>query len=87
MTSGDARDVDAERLDQLMVLTPDPVRAERVRVKCRTQLARRQHRAARFDLFREFTWRALAPVVVAAFCALYAVALVATTLRLEGVVK
>jgi hypothetical protein len=87
MTSGDARDVGAERLDQLMVLTPDPVRAELVRVKCRTQLARRQQRAARLDLFREFTWRALAPIVVAAFCVLYAVALMATTLRLEGVVK
>jgi hypothetical protein len=32
-----------------------------------------------------FAWRVLGPVAVGAFCVLYVVVLVATTLRLEGV--
>jgi hypothetical protein len=32
-------------------------------------------------------WRLLAPVVVGGFCVLYVVALVATTLRLQGVLR
>jgi hypothetical protein len=32
-------------------------------------------------------WRLVAPIVVGGFCILYVVALVATTLRLEGVVR
>ena len=72
---------------ELRVLAVDPDRAERVRVRCRTQLGRHQHRAMRLDVFTGFTWGVLAPAAVGAFCLLYIVALVATTPRLEGAVE
>ena len=85
MTSDDAHDANGESLHRLTALTPDPDRAERVRVRCRTQLGRSRRRAARTTVITGFAWRVLAPVVLAAFCALYVVLLLATTLRLEGV--
>lgn len=85
MTSCDDHDVGADSLNRLMNLAPDPDRAERVRVRCRTQLGRSRRRAARTTVITGFAWRVLAPVVLAAFCALYVVLLLATTLRLEGV--
>ena len=36
MTSYDSHDAGAESLDRLMRLAPDPDRAERVRVRCRS---------------------------------------------------
>ena len=85
MTSYDAHDAVADSLDRLMALAPDPDRAERVRVRCRTQLGRSRRRAAHTAVITGFAWRVLAPVVVGAFCVLYVAVLVATTLRLEGV--
>jgi hypothetical protein len=85
MTSCDAHDGAADSLDSLRALAPDANRAERVRVSCRTQLGRNRRRAARTALITGFAWRVLAPVVVGAFCVLYVVMLLATTLRLEGV--
>jgi hypothetical protein len=85
MTPDDAHDASAESLNRLMALAPDPDRAERVRMKCRTQLGRTRRRAARTAVIAGFAWRVLAPVVVGAFCVLYAAMFVATTLRLEGV--
>ncbi len=81
MTSCDAHDAGVDTLD-LITLTPDPVRAERVRARCRAQLERRQRRAAR-TTETGFAWRVLAPAVVGAVCVFYVAAIVATTLRLE----
>jgi hypothetical protein len=85
MTSYDAHEARADSLDRLRALAPDPHRAERVRVRCRTQLGRSRRRAARTAVITGFAWRVLAPVVVGAFCVLYVVVLVAMTLHLEGV--
>ena len=84
MSSHDAHDASEDGLDRLMVLSPDPDRAERVRVRCRTRLGRSRRRAARTAVISGFAWRVLAPGVVAAFCVLYVAVFVATTLRLEA---
>jgi hypothetical protein len=84
MTSDDTHDPTADDLRRLMALAPEPDRAERVRVTCRTML-RRQRRDSRAAVIAEFASRVIAPVVVGAFCVLYVAVLVATTLRLEGV--
>lgn len=81
----DSHDAGLESLKRMMPLTPDPGRTECVRVRCRTQLGRRRRRWARIAVITGFTSRVLAPVLVAGFCVLYVAALVATTLRLEGV--
>jgi hypothetical protein len=86
MTSHDHHDAGADSLNRLMNLAPDPDRAERVRMRCRTQLGRSRRRAARTAVITGFAWRVLAPVVLGAFCVLYVVMLLATTLRLEGVI-
>ena len=75
----------AETLTQLIVLAPDAARAERVRVRCRTQLERHRPRAARGEAIAGFAWRVLAPAGVGAFCILYVTVLVVTTLQLKGV--
>jgi hypothetical protein len=85
MTAYDAHDASADSSLRLTALAPDPDRAERVRVRCRAQLGRSRRRAVRTAVITGFAWRVLAPVVVGAFCVLYAAGLVATTLRLEGV--
>ena len=85
MTWHDSHDAGVESLKRLMPLTPDPGRSECVRVRCRMQLGRRQRRGARIAVLTGFTSRVLAPVIVGGFCVLYVAALVATTLRLEGV--
>jgi hypothetical protein len=80
-----SHDTSADSLKRLMPLTPDPDRSERVRVRCRMQLERNGRNRARTAVIRGFTSRVLAPAVIGGFCLLYVVALVATTLRLEGV--
>jgi len=85
MSSDDVHDASQDGLDRLIVLAPDPARAERVRVRCRTRLERSRRRAAGTGMINGFAWRVLAPGVVAAFCVLYGAVLVATTLRLEAV--
>jgi hypothetical protein len=85
MTPDNTHEPSTDSLRRLMALAPDPGRAERVRVRCRTQLGRSQRRDTRTALIAEFAWRVLAPVIVGAFCVLYVAVLVATTLRLEGV--
>ena len=84
MTSRDSHNPGAEGLGRLMTLAPDPDRAERVRVRCRTQLGRSQRRASRTAVIAGFAWHVLAPVAVGGFCVVYAALLVATTLRLQG---
>lgn len=81
MTSCDAHDAGVDALD-LIILTPDPARAERVRARCRAQLERRQRRAAR-TTETGFAWRVLAPAVVGAVCVFYVSVVVATALRFE----
>lgn len=86
MTFDDSHDASADSLARLMSLMPDPDRAERVRERCRLQLGRNPRREARIAAITGFAWRVLAPVVVGAFCILYVAMLVATTLRLEGII-
>ncbi len=84
MTSRDSHDTSAESLKALMRLAPDPDRAERVRVRCRTQLERSRRRASRTAAITGFAWQVLAPAFVGGFCVFYVALLVVTTLRLQG---
>lgn len=85
MTSYDTHDENFEGLKGLPFLAPDPRRADRVRMRCRTQLGRGQRRRARTAVMTGFARRVLAPAVVGGFCVLYVAALVTMTLRLYGV--
>jgi RNA polymerase sigma-70 factor (ECF subfamily) len=85
LTSYDPHDAGFEGLKRLQFLAPDSGRADRVRMRCRTQLARGRKRPARTDATMGFTGRVLVPVVVGGFCVLYIAALVATTVRLHAV--
>lgn len=87
MTPRDAHDAGVAGLGELLRLIPDPERAERVRLRCRARLARSRRRTARRAAIGERAFRSLAPVVVGGVCVLYVIALVATTLRLEGVLR
>jgi hypothetical protein len=85
MTPCDSHEASVANLERLVVLAPDPDRAERVRMRCRTELGRSRQRAARTAAITRFTWQVLAPAVVGGFCVVYAALLVTTTLRLQGV--
>jgi hypothetical protein len=85
MTPNESYDAGAESVMPLTALTPDPDRAELVRLRCRTQLARRRQRAERSVAAAGFAWRVVAPIVLGGFCVIYVALLVATTLHLEGV--
>ena len=85
MTPNEAHDANAAGVIQLTTLTPDPDRAELVRLRCRTELARRWQRAERSATAAGFAWQVLAPVVLGGFCVFYVALLVATTLHLEGI--
>jgi hypothetical protein len=84
MTPSDSHEAGVAGLGGLLRLAPDPDRAGRVRLRCRARLARSRRPAALGAAIAERTFRSLAPVVVGGVCVLYVVALVATTLRLEG---
>jgi type VI protein secretion system component VasF len=79
-------------LTGLTVLTPDPARASRVRSRCLDELRRRQRREERRQERRQERRgerrsarpRMLAPLVLAGFCLIYVVSLVATTLHLQS---
>jgi hypothetical protein len=71
----------------MMALTPDPVRAARVRARCRMQLARSRPPASGAAGTTGSAWRVLVTVVGGAVCILYIAALMATTLRLEGLIQ
>ena len=87
MTFYDSHDASAKSLERLLCLAPDPNRAERVRVRCRTELGRSRRPTARLAVMTARAWRLLPPVVVGGFCVLYMAALVATTLRLQDVLR
>ena len=84
MTAHDSHETIVGSLSGLSVLFPDGDRAERVRVCCRTHLARGRRRTTRVAAMAGFSWDVLAPAVVGAFCVLYVAMLVAMTLRFEG---
>jgi hypothetical protein len=86
MTTHAWHDGNMERLGALVRLAPDAARADRVRARCRAQLVRQQRRTARKAAMHAVTWRAAGPLLVGGFCVLYAVVLVATTLRLQGII-
>jgi hypothetical protein len=81
-----ADDVTMERLGHLSRLMPDQDRAERLRLKCRKRLERGRRQEAPVAMMKGLSSRLLMPVV-GGFCVLYVVALVATTLRLEGFIE
>jgi len=85
MTSCDTHDASLEGLKQLQFLAPELGRADRVRMRCRTQLGRSRKGPARADVMTGSARRVLAPVVVGGFCVIYIAALVTTALRLHGV--
>ena len=82
-----SHEASADNLKWLMPLTPDADWSERVRVRCRMQLKRTGRHRTRTAVTKGFTARVLAPAVVGGFCLLYTVALVITTLRLEGILQ
>ena len=63
-----------DSLKRLQRLTPDADRSERVRMRCRSQIQKNERRV-------------LSPAVVGGICLFYTVALVITTLRLEGLIQ
>ena len=87
MTPRDAHDPRLDELARLTPLAPDPARAERARLRCRAQLVRRARRAARTGTIFESVSRVLVPALLGAFSAIYAAALLGTTLRLEGLLR
>jgi hypothetical protein len=84
MMSYDTDTAGCFELKRLPTLTPDPGRAERVRMRCRAQLGQRLKREERKERIRALGRRVLTPVIVGGFCILYLAALVAATLRLHG---
>ena len=84
MRPGHADDVSADGVDRLRCLAPDPHRAERVRVRCRTRLERSRRGVVSTDARTGRARRLLAPVLIGGVCAFYLVALVATALQLQG---
>jgi hypothetical protein len=90
MTANDDDEATVERLAWLPGLSSDPVRADRTKQRCRALLSHRQHRASEHAFPRVSARRRLAPVIVGAFCVFYVVyvcALVATTLRLQDLLR
>jgi hypothetical protein len=70
------------QLSRLPALSPDAVRATRLRTRCRAQLARR----ARIpEPAPNFGRRVLAPVVVLGLCGIYVYSLVSAALHLARI--
>jgi hypothetical protein len=69
-------------LSRLPELPSDPLRAARLRTRCRAQLARR---ARISEPPPHFAKRVLAPVVVLGVCGIYVYSLVSTVLRLTRI--
>jgi hypothetical protein len=82
MTPYETGDAGLEELKRLRTLTPDPSRADRVRVRCRAKLARRRTRQGHTEVVNGFARQVLAPVVVGGFCVLYIAVLVTAIIRI-----
>lgn len=82
MRFDDADDEMLRLLARLPVALPDPERAERVRMRCRSAIARRRRERApeRVGLGR----RVLEPAVLAGFSLAYLLALLGDVLRVYG---
>lgn len=72
---------------RLTPLAPDTARAARTRSRCRRMLARQRQHHARAAAVKEHAAGSIALALVAAGCLLYAVALITTTLQIEGIVR
>jgi hypothetical protein len=79
--TGRDRDPIAERLAPLRALTPDPLRAERVRTRCRARIAARERRSTRREVSAGLGRRVLTRAVVLGLGALYVASLVGTALE------
>lgn len=84
MTPDPVHDPTIHSLARLRPLAANPAHAERVRQRCRAELARRRHRSDRRALAVESGRRMLAPVLLGGFCVLYLVELVGTAFGLRG---
>jgi hypothetical protein len=80
----DERDCDLilEELSRLPPLAPDPERSERTRRACHARLSRNAQSRERTENAIAFAERVAAPFIIGIFSAMYAVALIATALRL-----
>lgn len=87
MTTYHAHDGALKELECLTPLALDPARAEGVRLRCRVRIARRARRAERMETVFGSVHRLFVPALLGVFSALYVVALLATTLRLEGFIR
>jgi hypothetical protein len=84
MTMRDAHDPMDVALAGVTPLVPNRSRTDAVRRRCRAQLARRTADSRRRNAARGSWATVVVTVVLALFSALYAAALLSTTLRLEG---
>jgi len=84
MRSDVAHEAHGESLSRLTSLAPDAARSERLRRACHARLARRVRCRTREAAMIGFAVQVVAPCAIGLVSAVYAVALVATTLRLGG---
>ena len=84
MTNDEIDDPILRRVSRLRLLTPDPLRAERLRARCRRKIARRRKPVRRDPAFVELPDRILAPAFVGALSVLYLTAIVYNALRVYG---
>ena len=85
MTTHDGYEAQPKTLAFLTPLAPDPIRADRVRVRCRAQLERRVRQAARTAAIVKSAERLFVPAILGALSVFYAAMVVGNALRLEGI--
>jgi hypothetical protein len=84
MTSDTADDRLDRSLRDLRAMAQDHARADRVRARCRMELARREERSRRAAEWWSAARRVLAPALVGGLCVIYLAAVVGNALRLGG---
>jgi hypothetical protein len=87
MTTSDSRAASAEALASLTPLAPDPSRTAAVRLRCRSRIARGTTRARRTGTVAGSLARVFVPLLLGAFSAYYAAALLTATLHFEGMLR
>jgi hypothetical protein len=87
MTTSDSRAVSLEALANLTPLTPDPSRAAAVRLRCRSRIARGTKRARLTETLPGSLARVFVPLLLGAFSAYYAAAVLTATLHFEGMLR
>lgn len=83
MRGHDRGDESLHDLARLTPLLPEPARAEAVRLRCRSELARRTTHARRTQSGGRPFARVLVPVMLGAFSLVYAAALLSATVQIE----